>query len=211
MSNHSITSLFTDEKIIQKIKAKLPELFEIAEIECSRDGKVGMEVGSAREQILTALLVYVFGEENVITDIPITKSEEDVRLFNNPISIKTITGINGVKAIWTVDAQKAKEFCEFYKPTADILLAIIMWNIDNENEGLFLIPKIMQEKWIKKLGRGIYLTMPKPGTNPRGVEISKKAISSMVNDKKTYHIEIKWKKSGLKYKTYKRWLEMWEN
>ncbi len=56
-------------------------------------------------------MVYKFGEENVKIDIPITEAEVDVELFNNPISIKTITGgLNGIKLIWTVDAQKAKEF-----------------------------------------------------------------------------------------------------
>jgi len=51
-----------------------------------------MEVGSLRERIIVALLIYKFGEENVKTDIPITEPEVDVKLFNQPISIKTITG-----------------------------------------------------------------------------------------------------------------------
>ena len=33
-----------------------------------------MEVGSVGEKILVALLLYKFGEENVVTDIPITRS-----------------------------------------------------------------------------------------------------------------------------------------
>ena len=51
-----------------------------------------MEVGSVREKIIIALLIYKFGEENTKTDISITESEVDVALFNNPISIKTISG-----------------------------------------------------------------------------------------------------------------------
>ena len=71
-----------------------------------------MEVGSLRERIIVALLVYKFGEDNVEKEIPITKSEIDVRLFGEPISIKTITdkGFSGVKLIWTVDNQNAKQF-----------------------------------------------------------------------------------------------------
>jgi len=86
-----------------------------------------MEVGSLREKILIALLIYKFGEENVETDIPITEPEVDVRLFGEPISIKTITsrGFGGVKLIWTVDPQKAKEFREGYRPCCDILLVQI--------------------------------------------------------------------------------------
>jgi len=87
-----IKQLFEDKILIDKIKNKLPYLFQLAELECSRAGKVGMEVGSVREKIITALLVYKYGEENVITEIPITESEVDVILFDTPISIKTITG-----------------------------------------------------------------------------------------------------------------------
>jgi len=39
------------------------------------------------------------------------------------LSIKTITGSGGVKAIWTVNAKKASEFVESYEPKCDILLA----------------------------------------------------------------------------------------
>jgi len=74
-----------------KIQAKLPELFYLAELESSRAGKVGMEVGSARERILIAPLIYKFGQENVETNLPITEPEEDVKVFGNPISIKTIS------------------------------------------------------------------------------------------------------------------------
>jgi len=91
MLNH-LAKIFEDKKLIDKIKKRLPYLFQLAEIESSRAGKVGMEVGSLRERIIVALLIYKFGEENVKTDIPITEPEVDVKLFNQPISIKTITG-----------------------------------------------------------------------------------------------------------------------
>jgi hypothetical protein len=59
-----------------------------------------------------------FGEANVETEIPIAEPEVDARLFGKPLSIKTITGksFGGVKLIWTVDAQKVKEFRESYYP-----------------------------------------------------------------------------------------------
>jgi hypothetical protein len=43
--------LFEDEKIVEKIKRKLPYMFFIAEIEMSRSGKVG----TLREQIVMEL------------------------------------------------------------------------------------------------------------------------------------------------------------
>jgi hypothetical protein len=72
-------------------------LFHIAELESSRAGKIGMEVGSLRERIIVALLIYKFGEKSVDTTLPITESEADVKLSGNKISIKTITDSGGVK------------------------------------------------------------------------------------------------------------------
>ena len=60
-----LANLFNDPTTIFKVRAKLPYLFQIAELDSSRAGKVGMEVGSVREKIIIAFLVYKFGEENV--------------------------------------------------------------------------------------------------------------------------------------------------
>jgi len=101
--------MFEDEVLGRRIKKRLPYLYRVAELESSRAGKIGMQVGSVRESIIIALLVYKFGESNVKADIPIIEPEVDVELFGQPISIKTITGtgFSGVKLIWTVDPQKA--------------------------------------------------------------------------------------------------------
>ena len=98
-----------------------------------------MEVGNLRERIITALLIYYFGNKNVISDIPTTKTEIDVIVFDKKISIKTLSGINygGVKLIWTVDRDKSIEFKNNYKPVCDILLVRVNWNSEG---GLFLIP-----------------------------------------------------------------------
>jgi len=84
--------LFQDQAIIQKVQLKLPELFYVAELESSRAGRIGMEVGSVREKILIALLIHKFGLKNVQTDLPIHEPEVDVIVNGNPISIKAITG-----------------------------------------------------------------------------------------------------------------------
>ena len=57
MSNY-LKQLFFDKSIIQRIKEKMPDLFQLAEMDSSRAGKVGMEVGSVRERIIIALLIY---------------------------------------------------------------------------------------------------------------------------------------------------------
>jgi len=66
-----LIEIFEDTKLVNRIKNKLPYLFQLAELESSRAGKIGMEVGSLREKIIIALLIYKFGEANVETNIPI--------------------------------------------------------------------------------------------------------------------------------------------
>jgi len=124
--NKSIHDIFKDTNLIARIQRKLPKLFQLAELESSRAGKIGMEVGSLREKILIALLIYKFGDNNIETGI-ITEPEVDLRIFGKPISIKTFTGkkINSVKLIWTVDPQKAKHFLNNYNPSCDMLLVHI--------------------------------------------------------------------------------------
>jgi len=74
-----LAEIFEDVKLVEKIQRRLPYLFQLAEVESSRGAKTGMEVGSVRERIIVALLIYKFGAENVETEIPITEAEVDVK------------------------------------------------------------------------------------------------------------------------------------
>jgi len=67
--NLHLEEMFADKNLTDKIKKRLPYLFAIAELESSRAGKIGMEVGSVREKIVTSLLIYRFGGNNVQTDL----------------------------------------------------------------------------------------------------------------------------------------------
>ena len=204
----NIEELFTDSAYVKLIQARLPRLFVIAGLESSRAGKIGMQVGSLRENILIALLFYAFGEKRVNADFAITTSETDVEVNGKPISVKTITGSGGIKASWTVDAGSAAHFIMAYKPTMDIILAQIVWG--SREGGLFLIPKEVQLDVFKKLGGKEYLKMPKADTNPRGIEFSKAAISEMLQSNKTKRIEIEWKQIKEVYNIYGRWIEYWK-
>jgi hypothetical protein len=199
MSSH-LLEIFEDEKLIEKIKRRLPYLFQLAELESSRAGKAGMEVGSVRERIIVALLIYKFGEINVETEIPITEPEVDAKLFGEPVSIKTITGkgFSGVKLIWTVDAEKAEEFRENYYPHYDILFVQINWNGVG---GFFYIPLNVQKEVFDKIGKRNYIKLPKPGTNPRGVEIAKEALSSLIRDDESKSIPINWLRTKIEFIT----------
>jgi len=203
-----LIEIFKDKKLVNKIKTRLPYLFQLAELESSRAGKIGMEVGSLRERIIIALLIHKFGEANVETEIPITKPEVDVKLFGKPISIKTITGksFGGVKLIWTVDIQKAREFRETYYPYCDILLIQINWG---NTGGFYHIPLETQKRLFNKIGKEKYIKLPKPGTNPRGVEITREALSSLIKDRSSRVIKINWKKRKIDYNPYKRWVDYW--
>lgn len=200
--------MFSDENLVSRVKAKLPYLFQLAELESSRAGKIGMEVGSLRERILIALLIYKFGEENVKTDVPITEAEVDVIVSGEPLSIKTITAkkLGGVKLIWTVDAQKAAEFRENYVPSCNMMLVQINWG---GRGALYYLPVDVQKEVLESIGRERYIKLPKPGTNPRGVEVSGEALNILVNHPESRRIEIDWKKQDIDYDAYKRWVEYW--
>jgi hypothetical protein len=205
---HLVNGIFANEEMIKKIQNKLPYMFQIAQIESSRAGKTGMEVGYIRERIIVALLIYKFGEANVETEIPVTEPEVDVKLFGEPISIKTITGksLGGVKLIWTVDAQKAKEFQTNYYPGCDILLVHINWN---DTGGFYYIPLAAQKRVFDEIGRQNYIKLPKQGTNPRGVEITKNALVRLVEDSESRKIEINWHRPEVSFNPYKRWVDFW--
>ncbi len=206
--NKHLLELFTDKLLVDRIQKRLPKLFRIAELESSRAGKIGMQVGSLRESVIVALLIYKFGEENINTDFPIVEPEIDAEVFGQPVSIKTITGrtFSGVKLIWTVDASKAREFLASYYPRYDILLVQIDWD---RKGGFYYITREAQQKVFEDFGREKYIKLPKPGTNPRGAEISKEALLSLVQDKEAKVIEISWQKQETDYRPYQRWIDYW--
>jgi len=205
----NISELFTDQSLVAKIQKRLPELFYLAELESSRAGKVGMEVGSVREKILIALLLYKFGEQNVETDLPIHEPEADVIVFGKALSIKTMTGttFKSVKLIWTVDAEQAIEFSHRYVPSCDMLLVQVNW--DNTG-GVFLFSQEGQIETLEKMGRAEYIKLPKPGTNPRGVELSAKALDILSKHPQTLKFPVQWHRTKVKYNPYRRWLDFWQ-
>lgn len=206
MSKH-LEQLFDDPQISLRIQERMPKMFQLAELESSRAGKIGMEVGTARERIVTALLIYKFGEENVNTDLPIAEPEADALLYGEKISIKTKTGgLPGIKLAWTVDAQAARQFSNNYFPEIDMLLVQIIWGLTG---AFFYIPKEAQQKIHKELGKEGYVKLPKEGTNPRGVELSTRAAELIANHPLTKRININWIRGEVSHDVYDRWVELW--
>ncbi|MCK4641174.1 MAG: ThaI family type II restriction endonuclease [Candidatus Marinimicrobia bacterium] len=207
--SEKIKELFYDEEWKLKIQKKLPYLFQIAEIDSSRAGRVGMEVGSVRERILVSLIVAYFGEDIVDIEIPITEAEVDVKVGNNPISIKSLTGkyFGGVKLIWTVDEDNAIEFRNNYSPSCNMLFVKLNWG---HKDNLYLIPIEIQKEILNEIGVEKYIKLPKKGINPRGVEISSYALKLLCFNKSTLKIEIEWEKIATNYNPYKKWLDYWK-
>jgi hypothetical protein len=211
--------MFGDEKMVEKIKHKLPYMFFIAEVEMSKSGKVGMEVGTLREQIIIALLIYKFGYENVKPN-PITTEDFDLRLYGKPVSIKTIKKSlpkrigkfsgSGIKLIWTVDWEKVENFYRKYEPKSEMLLVEVSWGKEG---GFYYIPLEVQREIFKEIGRDRYVYRHKKGTNPRGVEISNEGIKRLIEHPQTKKIDIFWEKpkigADIIYKPYQRWVEIW--
>lgn len=203
-----IKKLFDDKKLVKKIQERLPKLFRIAEIESSRAGKIGMEVGFVREKIIVALLIHKFGRTKVDTEIPTTENEIDVILNGREISIKTITNNGGIKAVWTVDADSSKNFLNNYKPKCDILIVQTWWG--HTKNSFFYIPLSVQNEIFKEVGKEGYLNLPKAGTNPRGVEFNKRAMELMLTHKDTFKIKISWNKEDTDHDVFDRWVNYWE-
>ncbi|WQU89555.1 ThaI family type II restriction endonuclease [Helicobacter pylori] len=202
-------TLFNDERMILKIQEKLPYLFQLVESENSRDGKLGMEIGSARERVIIALMLYYFGKENVQTDLAITQKEIDVIVLNKPYSIKTAQTLNGIKLIWTTDVLKIQEFIESYKPNTDILFVYVCWGKEG---GFYYIPSATQQEVLITKGKEFYFKLPKSGTNSRGVEISKLALLECIAHKDTLRIPIFWERTNnLKHSPYDKYLELWQS
>lgn len=196
----------------QRITRVLPTLFNIAELENRRGNRLGMEVGTTRERILVALLMYVYGSNNV-TFPPTNSPEADVIVNRHPISIKTKTGksLSGVKLVWTVDWSKIRLFRDSYQPSSDIIYVNINWD---DKGGFYLIPISSQRDIFKNLTANNYMKLPKQGTNPRGVEVSKKAMELLLSHPNTLSLDIQWKRDasllGEQWTLYRRWVELWD-
>jgi len=67
----------------------------------------------------------------------------------------------------------------------------------------------VQKSLFDRMGRENYIKLPKPGTNPGGVEITKEALSSLVGDGESNSISINWKRTKIEFNSYKKWVDLW--
>jgi hypothetical protein len=89
-----------------------------------------------------------------------------------------------------------------------MLLVQINWV---QEGGFYYIPVNVQKKLFDRIGRKKYIKLPKAGTNPRGVEITKEALTGLVEDSDTKIIKINWQRSDIKFNPYSRWIDLWKD
>ena len=171
-----------------------------------------MEVGTARERVIIALFMYVYGD-NKITFPPSTSPELAVYVDGHPVSIKTksSSGFSGVKLVWTVDWKAIDAFIESYQPSSDLLYINILWG---KTGAFYLIPRGVQEKIVHRLSMERYVKIPPRGTNPRGVEISKEAMALLLSNHDTQTLPINWSRDKtllVERVLYRRWIELWDS
>ncbi len=197
-----------NEPYRNKIRQVLPTLFNMVELENKRGKKLGMEVGNARERVIIALFMYVYGKDNVGFP-PTTSHEVDAIVNEHPVSIKTRLyntehNYSGVKACWTVDWEKVQQFVNEYIPRSDLLFINVVWG---KKGGFYIVPQHMQK------GIEFYFKMPKQGTNFRGVELSQKVLQAFLEHGDTQKIEIQWKRDSSllsERALYLRWVDLWD-
>ncbi len=195
----------------ERIQRVLPTLFNMVELENRRGKRLGMEVGTARERVLIALFMYVYGVDSVEFP-PSTSPALDVLVNNHPVSIKTKStgGLGGVKLVWTVDWDKIDDFLGTYAPSSHLLYVNVLWG---KTGRMFLFPQQVQEEVMRALTISGYTKVPPRGTNPRGVEISRDAMHLLQTHQNTQSLPIEWNRDPsllVERALYHRWIQLWD-
>ena len=196
----------------ERVVKVLPTLFNMVELENRRGKKLGPEVGNARERVVIALFMYVYGYDKIEFP-PSTSTEIDVLVNGHPVSIKTKSSgsLSGVKLVWTVDADSIDSFLASYHPSSDLLYINILWG---KVGNFWLVPRHVQSETLQSLGIDKYVKVPPRGTNFRGVEFSKEALGLLLSDEATRSLPITWKRDTsllVERALYGRWIELWDS
>ena len=203
----SAKDIFTSVEFQDLIKSKLPKLFEIAEVESTRGGKIGMEVGILRERVLTSFFISKVGEDNVDSDSSATENSKDVQVNGDDISIKTFTGsgYSGVKIFWTSDTESAKRVMDTYTPKFDLIVANINWG--SNKGGLYYVDKQTQRQVMDSVGRNKFLKISS-GSNNRGITYGTDVLKRLLNHENSLKIEIDCVKTNEKFNIFERWVKL---
>jgi hypothetical protein len=162
-----------------KVQAELKFLYKQSQSEHTRNEKLKMEVGSAREaDFITALYRNLSGVEYQIDN----KHTEDFTFMGELVSLKHISAVVGsgsIKLEWTAD----NECAETCMKTKDVgKTHIIMTFVDTKKNSaitIVCVTKDMINKIVNDIGRDKALKSS-TGKNNRGVAFTGLMVKSMV-------------------------------
>lgn len=199
--NRCIVDLLTNHESANKLVSGLPIAFEQASLEMPSNPAVGM----IREQALIGFFYNTIGSGQIRTMKHGNQRGHDLMVCGKELSIKTVTKNGGIKILWTVDQGSIAN--ESLIPDCDIFLVQIWWG---ENcRSIFYIPLEVQLEICNQMGANNYHKIGKTGTNNRGIELSKDALSYLLKHNNTISLQVNWTKQGLNYTPYKRWEDFW--
>lgn len=201
--NNLIVKILRSPYFIGNIERKLPLAFETVGQQAS-----GPEVGVLREAVLIGMFMAFFGDEQVTPNENAVEADIDCYVGNFPLSIKTITGtgMGGIRIKWTSETEKAEEFIFAFAPQCDLLVVRIVWGRTGR---ISYIPMEVQQDVFSKL-KAKYLTYA-GGTNTRGVNLSREALSSLEKDERAVIMPLYWHKSLQPQPRYERWVSYWRD
>ena len=199
--NNLIVKMLQSPDKLERIRKKLPPAFEIVGQQAR-----GPEVGTLREGVLIGMFMAFLGEEQVKPNTSAVEADVDCYVGNSALSIKTVTGDGAIRVKWTVDQEKVKEFMDSFAPECDLLITRIRWG---KKGNISYIPLEAQRQVFAQLG-GNYLDY-RPGTNTRGVDLSRNALAALENSPASLIVPLQWYKSIEPQSLYDRWVSYWQD
>jgi len=169
------------------VQKRLLYLYSLSESECTRNGKLGMEIGMAREKDLIAVLTYSMGFA-VKSDIDNAETR-DMEVHGLNVSIKHLSNKMGtpVKIKWTsADSAVEKDVHELINGSDDSYPNLLIVYIHDNTIKIVCISSETNKNVIKRLQRNAFLIR---SGNSRGIEYSKDAMKELI-EKKSFEITI---------------------
>lgn len=167
------------------VQQHLIYLYQQSQSECTKNGKLSMEIGTAREKDLIAVLHYHMGKDveyNVGIHDP-----EDIKICGENFSIKhssSSVGKGSIKLKWTSDTHQATKFkeqllsCfsdEYYNNMILVYVDKLTMTIT-----IFAIKKEIIINGVKNFMHQAFVN--RTGTNNRGVEFSPQMIKYIIQN-----------------------------
>lgn len=162
-------------------------------IENTENGKVGAEIGKAREVTIKSLLQICLGTENNFEKTNPGLERVDIIINGERISIKSPMTSWKKKGLpesctvkWRVD-----DFKKFKKDfTIDThLLYVGFWQTEYSGPSIYFIPKHVQQEILEEVGRDKYLKKP---NNSITVFIPRRIMDKLVKHQETLKYSLSW-------------------